>query len=270
MRFKLVFAVGILALIAPAGAVAQTPPAPPAPPAAHRVMSDSAFALGAAYRTIGRAEQAGATGHYIDAARSHYRSAYDRHGRNDDAGAAAEANVALDLARVALDEHPPTPYTGPKDIPAPPTPRPGSGRVVMDGTASADFAPVMERTIRVTPDGPVGREPMLRVMGDGFSVFHRGFDATALAEVLKVEKGAEARQLAQNAVDANASAQKAALAGNVAEASRQSRIANDLAEAVHDIAAMNHPELRGNIRFHVFGDNVEVRPMALGELIPAP
>ena len=268
MRFKPVFAVGILALVAPAGAVAQTPPAPPAAPTVHRAPADSAFALGAAYRTIGRAEQAGATGHYLDEARSHYRSAYDRHGRNDDAGASAEANVALDLARVALDEHPPTPYTGPKDIPAPPTPRPGSGRVI---TLSGDFAPVMERRLRVAaPDGPLGREPMLRVTEDGFSVFHRGFDATALAEVLKVEKGAEARQLAQNAVDANAAAQKAALAGNVSEASRQSRIANDLAEAVHDIAAMNHPELRGNMRFHVFGDNVEVQPMALGELIPAP
>ena len=265
MRFKPFFALGTLPLLPPAvgGApVAPAPPAAPNPPVPHRLVRDSAFALGAAYRTIGRAEQAGATGHYIDAARSHYRSAYDRHARNDDAGASAEANVALDLARVALDEHPPTPYTGPKDIPAPPAPRPGSGGVVTDGTLSADYAPMLEHATRVIgPDGPLGREPMVRVMGEGFS-FHRGFDATALAEVLKVEKGAEARQLAQNAVDANAAAQKAALAGNVSEASRQSRIANDLAEAVHDIGAMNHPELRGHLRgMPVFAPGIEVRPL---------
>jgi hypothetical protein len=263
MRFKPVLVVGVLALIPPVVAAAQTAPAPSAPkaPAPPRVV-DSAFALGAAYRAIGRAEQAGATGHYLDEARSHYRSAYDRHGRNDDAGASAEANVALDLARVALDEHPPAPYTGPKDVPAPPTPRPGSERTLtIEGTAP-DFAPIMERVVRVSgPDGAFGREPTMRVMADGFGMFGRGFDATALAEVLKVEKGAEARQLAQNAVDANAAAQKAALAGNVSEALRQSRIANDLTEAVHDIAAMNHPELRGHPRIQVFRPGIEVRPL---------
>jgi hypothetical protein len=96
-------------------------------------------------------------------------------------------------------------------------------------------------------DGPTAFDPggMLQLKDDvGFRVFHRGFDATHLAELLKVETGAEARQLAQNAVDANAAAQKAALAGNVAEASRQSRITNDLATAVQDVAELNHPELR--------------------------
>ena len=64
-------------------------------------------------------------------------------------------------------------------------------------------------------------------IGDAIRLHHGGFDATGLAEILKVETGAEARALAQNAVDANAAAQKAALAGNVADASRYSRISDD-------------------------------------------
>ena len=104
------------------------------------------------------------------------------------------------------------------------------------------------------PDGSMGpgRMPMIRVMGDGMRMHRGGFDATALAELLKVETGPEAHALAQNAVDANAAAQKAALAGNVAEASRQSRISNDLASAVHDLAVLNHPELGHGTQMRVF------------------
>lgn len=232
----------VLAQSAPPGPAAPAPAAPGAPQALPRRTADSAFSLGGAYREIGRAEQVGATGHYIDAARSHYRSAIARHDRNDDAGASAEARLASDLARVAIDERPANAPTGPRDVPAPPTPRPGNGRtIVIDG------APMPGGIARVPGDGPAALEhgAMLRVMdGVGFHFGGRGFDVTHLAEVLKVETGAEARQLAQNAVDANAAAQKAALAGNVAEASRQARIANDLATAVQDLAALNHPEMR--------------------------
>jgi hypothetical protein len=252
MRFGSFAALTVLALAVPGAVLAQSAPPPPAPagpagPAAPQALprraADSAFALGGAYRDIGRAEQVGVTGHYIDAARSHYRSAIARHDRNDDAGASAEARLASDLARVAIDERPANAPTGPRDVPAPPTPRPGDGRrtMVIDG------APMPGGIARVPFDGPTAfdRGGMLRTMDRvGFHFGGRGFDATHLAELLKVETSAEARQLAQNAVDANAAAQKAALASNVAEASRQTRIANDLAAAVQDLAALNHPELR--------------------------
>ncbi len=245
MRYASLVVVAVVALALPGAAFAQA--APPANPQAmpRRVM-DSAYALGAAYRDIGRAENAGTTGHYIDAARTHYRSAIDRHARNDDAGAAAEARFASDLARVALDERPSNAPTGPKDVPAPPTPRP------VLGGGPADGAPM----IRVMGgDGTMGFDhgPMMRVMGDMMRLHHGGFDATGLAEILKVETSAEARALAQNAVDANAAAQKAALASNVAEASRQTRISDDLVAAVHDLAVLNHPELGHRIEMRTFG-----------------
>jgi hypothetical protein len=105
-------------------------------------------------------------------------------------------------------------------------------------------------------DGPMGPDqlPLMRAAGgDVFRVRHGWFDPTGLAELLKVETGAEAHALAQNAVDANAAAQKAALSGNVAEASRQSRISDDLAAAVHDLAVLNHPELGNRIQMRVLG-----------------
>ena len=243
MRFGSFVAGAVMVLALPGAALAQAaPPAPPTNPQAmpRRVM-DSAFALGAAYRDIGRAENAGATGHYIDASRTHYRSALDRRGRNDETGASAEARLASDLARVALDERPANAPSGPKDVPAPPTPRPIPGGPPGGGSYGMPMI-----TINRTADGgPMGpdRMPMMGMMGDGMRMHHGGFDATGLAELLKVERGPEAHALAQNAVDANAAAQKAALAGNVAEASRQSRISDDLAAAVHDLAVLNHPEL---------------------------
>jgi hypothetical protein len=251
MRFGSFVAGAVVALALPGAALAQTVP-PANPPANAQPMlrraADSAYALGAAYREIGRAENAGATGHYIDAARTHYRSALDRRGRNDETGASAEARLASDLARVALDERPANTQTGPKDIPAPPTPRPLPGGAPAGGPAMPDV------TMRVTGgDGPIfERMPMLQI-GDMLRMHHGGFDVTGLAELLKVETSPEAHALAQNAVDANAAAQKAALAGNVAEASRQSRISDDLATAVHDLAVLNHPELDHRI-FRVSGN----------------
>ena len=251
MRLGSFVAGAVVALALPGAAFAQAgPPASPANPQAmpRRVVADSAYALGAAYREIGRAENAGATGHYIDAARTHYRSAIDRRGRNDETGASAEARLASDLARVALDERPANAQTGPKDVPAPPTPRP------QPGGAPAGGPPMPGMTMRVTgTDGPMfDRMPMLQI-GDMMRMHHGGFDATGLAEVLKVETSPEAHALAQNAVDANAAAQKAALAGNVPEASRQSRISDDLAAAVHDLAVLNHPELGHRIEMRMLG-----------------
>jgi hypothetical protein len=276
MRVGSFVAVALVALTLPGAALAQgTPPANPPPngppPAAGTRLNvprtfqprvrDSAFALSGAYREIGRAENAGASGHYVDAARGHYRSALARHDRNDDAGAAAEARLASDLARVAVDERPRN-ASGPKDVPAPPTPRPmqgrGSGMTVMGDGAwrGMDGA------------GGPGRMPMMRIAGGrGFGMHGgRGFDATRLAAIMKIETGPEARQLAQNAVDANSAAQRAALAGNVEEAARQTRISGDLIEAVHDLAALNHPEqMRAQmpaIQFRTFGDGMPM-PMTL-------
>ncbi|HTD35983.1 MAG TPA: hypothetical protein VK669_00605 [Candidatus Limnocylindrales bacterium] len=273
MRVGSFVAVALVALSLPGAALAQgTPPAPPAPlappgtdgqrlnvPAVFRPrVVDSAFALGAAYREIGRAENAGATGHYIDASRTHYRSAIARHSRNDDRGAAAEARLAQDLARVALDERGPNAPTGPRDVPAPPTPRPvpNGGR---DGAMMIGGEP------RTMPGMPPGGMPgfsdmrVMRIGADGGFGMRRGggFDATELAEILKVETGPEARQLAQNAVDANSAAQRAALAGNVDEAARQSRIGGDLVAAVHDLAALNHPDFgHPQIRMRTIGDQI--------------
>jgi hypothetical protein len=244
MRFGSFVAGAVVALALPGAAFAQTAP-PGNPQAMPRRVVDSAYALNAAYRDIGRAENAGATGHYIDASRTHYRSALERRGRNDETGASAEARLASDLARVAIDERPANAPTGPKDVPAPPTPRPGTG-------GPPDGMPM----IRITgPDGPMGPDhlPMIQAMGDAMRMHHGGFDAIGLAEILKVETGAEAHALAQNAVDANGAAQKAALAGNVAEASRQSRISDDLATAVHDLAVLNHPELGNRMQFRAVG-----------------
>jgi hypothetical protein len=245
MRFASFVVVAVVALVLPGAALAQVTPPANAQALPRRVM-DSAYALGAAYREIGRAENAGATGHYIDAARTHYRSAIDRHNRNDDTGAAAEARFASDLARVAIDERPANAPSGPKDVPAPPTPRPVSGGPLPDG-------PPRMRVLG--SDGPIAvdRAPLLRI-GDMMRMHHGGFDAVGMAELLKVETSAEARALAQNAVDANAAAQKAALAGDVAEASRQSRLSDDLAAAVHDLAVLNHPELGNRIQLRASGN----------------
>jgi len=271
MRVGSFVAVVLVALSLPGAALAQGTPPAPAPveppgtdgprlnvPLFRPRVVDSAFALSAAYREIGRAENAGATGHYIDASRTHYRSAIARHGRNDDRGAAAEARLAQDLARVALDERGPNAQTGPRDVPAPPTPRPvaNGGR---DGAMMIGGEP---RTMPGMPPGGMPGFGGIRVFNigeqGGFGMRRGGgFDATQLAEILKVETGPEARQLAQNAVDANSAAQRAALAGNVDEAARQSRISDDLISAVHDLAALNHPDFaHPQIRMRTIGDQI--------------
>ena len=246
MRFGSFVAGALMALALPGAAFAQAPRLR-IPRRCRAGSSTRHSRLGAAYREIGRAENAGATGHYIDSARTHYRSAIDRRGRNDEAGASAEARLASDLARIAVDERPANARAGPKDIPAPPTPR------AMPG-GPPDGMPMIRVPGGEGPMAP-GSMPMIRMSGGMMGMSHGGFDATGLAELLKVETGAEAHTLAQNAVDANAAAQKAALSGNVAEASRQSRISDDLAAAVHDLAVLNHPELGNRIQFRAVGSS---------------
>jgi hypothetical protein len=253
MRYGSLLVAAAVAVAVPGAVVAQTAPSPAPVPRAGapgrpmmtmpRAALDSAYALGGAYHAIGRAEQAGATGRYLDSARTHYRSALDRHGRNDDRGASAEARLASSLARVAVDERPANAPNGPRDIPAPPTPRPVQGRMpgmpgpggMWRGMPGMGGMPGMDGM-------PFGDGMMMRARHARFGM-HGGFDAAHLAELLKVETGAEARQLAQSAVDANGAAQRAALAGNTAEAARQTRIGDDLMAAVHDLAMLNHPEL---------------------------
>ena len=220
---------------------------------------DAAFPLNFAYRLIGAAEQAGGTGRYLDAAKTHYRAAVDRYGRKDNAGASGEAHVAMDLARAALDSQAkPAEPPAPKDIPAPPSPAPGNHALVVTRGGPLPGAPPNAAFVGPAPMMPGGgvhayhlAGPMM-AFGGGFG-FRGGSDATALAEILKVETGAEARSLAQAAVDANAAAQRAALAGNVDDAARQSRISRDLVDAVRDIAMLNHPELRRTQRFTTVG-----------------
>ncbi len=238
MRTTLTLAALVLAAgIAPAAAqsTAPTSGAGRAPSSAARAPMDAALPLNMAYHAIGRAEQAGATGRFIDAARAHYRGALDRYGRNDAAGAAAEARLAADLARAASDERPRATPAGPHDVPAPPSPRP---RADAGGTALGDPG------MMGGPDmmhGLMMHGMMMHGMMHARGFGHRGFSATHLAEALKVENGAEARQLAQAAVDANAAADRAALAGNRAEAERASRVAGDVMAAVDDLVRLNHP-----------------------------
>ncbi len=88
--------------------------------------------------------------------------------------------------------------------------------------------------------GPGGMMPMRRGFGQhGFG--HRAFSASHLAEALKADSSAEVHSLAQLAVDANAAAERAALAGNVEEAGRQSRVAGDVMAAVDSLVRLNHP-----------------------------
>ncbi len=228
------FMIGALALVAGAApASAQTAPAAPAgaPGAMMRPAQDAAFPLMMAYHAIGRAEQAGATGQFVDAARSHYRSALARYGRSDTTGAAAEARLASDLARAATDERPRTAMAGPKDVPAPPSPQPRTGGPAMDGGPAMAGGHARDGMMR----GGFGPGGMERGFGG------RGFSATRLAEALKAETGPEARQLAQAAVDANGAAERAALAGNADQAARSSRVAGDLMAAIDDLVRLNHP-----------------------------
>jgi len=206
-------------------AIAQTAPAAPAssgaPPAARAAFAERAasFALRGAYHTIADAEARGAST-YLDAAKTHYRDAIARLGRHD-AGAASEAMAAAALARAAIAEHP---VPAPRDIPPPP-----------ELAAAAGPPPMMQRP-------PQMQGPQRGQRG------HRGprgmagrFDATRLAADVKLAGTAEARDLAQKAVDADVARTHADFSGNREEAMRQGRIASSLAMAVRSLALADHP-----------------------------
>jgi len=259
MRTLWFLALAAVAFVAASSAASAQNAPTPRTSAGPRPVHNATFPLIMAYHEIGRAEIAGATGHYIDAAKTHYRSALARNGSGDAAGAAGEAMLASDLARAAIDERPRPAPVLPKDIPAPPTPAAGAFH---GGPGGMGHGPLMAGP----GGGPGGGSGMMGrpgmggpgmggpgmmgghgMMGGrhGFGGMrhHEGFNATRLAALLKVETGAEAHQIAQAAVDANEAAQRAALAGNVELAARQTRVSGDLAAAVRDLAITNHPEL---------------------------
>jgi hypothetical protein len=238
MRLHLPSALVALAFAATsATAVAQTNPAPSAAPhgprAMHR-MPSARLPLMMAYRTLGIAEAFGASGHYLDAARDHYRSALARLGRNDEAGAGAEARLAADLARVALAEHP---MPAPHDLPSPPPPA----------------TPPHAMAMGPAPGGPQAGGWGGHRGGQGGGQHqggHRGGfgrHGVSLAEIgmlLKVENTPEAHALADAAFAADQAAAKAAFAGDLRQSARQHRIAGALGAAVRDLAQLDHPELR--------------------------
>jgi hypothetical protein len=67
------------------------------------------------------------------------------------------------------------------------------------------------------------------------------FDATVVANEARLANTPEAKDLAQKAVDADVARTHAAFSGNLDEAMRQGRLANDLAMAVRSLAQVEHP-----------------------------
>lgn len=242
-------------------AQAQTAPGTsPAPrgPMMQRPAFSAAFPLRMAYRTIGMAEARGAGGRYLDAARTHYRSALARFERSDQRAAASEAMAAGALARAAIDERPPV---TPRDLPTPPPlPTPGAGapgrRFIMRAPAGAPGGASGPQIAGAAPipgrpgagPGPGGRmhfAPRFRGRGHGFGRGrrrgHGRFDPAALARYAKLENTAEANDLARSALDADIARERALFAGNRDEATRQGRLARDLAAAVRALAMADHP-----------------------------
>lgn len=190
-----------------AGAQNATPvrPVPPAAPAA--------ISLQLAYRAIGDAESRGAPGRYLDGARTHYRAALARFGRDDAQGAAGEAMAAAALARAAVNERP---LPVPRDIPTPP--------------------PVTAAPAR--PPGFGGPGGPRAFGGRSLGVF----DPEALRRYAMLQNTPEANDLARNALEANIAHERALFAGNRDEGMRQRRLARDLAAAVRFLASADHPE----------------------------
>jgi hypothetical protein len=229
-----------IAQTAPAG---STAPSAAARSAARQAFADRAasFALRGAYHAIADAEARGAST-YLDAAKTHYRDAIARLARHD-AGAASEAMAATALARAAVAEHP---VAAPRDIPAPPAlaaggpsmmPHPMMQRpnVAMNG-ANPRIGGAPQMGMR----GPQQRGPQMRGRRRPHGMMGR-FDATRLAADAKLAGTAEARDLAQKALDADTARTHADFSGNHDEAMRQGRIASALAMAVRSLALADHP-----------------------------
>ena len=215
---------GALGLALSGTALAQSAPAAPSAPSAARsafAVRAANFALRGAYHAIADAEARGATT-YLDAAKTHYRGALARLARQDP-GAASEAMAASALARASVAEHP---VPAPRDIPAPPA----------LAQAGPNGPPMM---MRPPMNGPqiMQRPPQMRGgpemhRGPQMGMHHRGpggmagrFDATRVAADAKLANTAEARDLAQKAVDADVARTHASFAGNRDEAMREGRVA---------------------------------------------
>jgi len=223
-------------LVALGGAAhAQTAPltaAAPAGPAATGgnpwAERAATYALRGAYRSIAEAQALGASA-YLDAAKTHYRGALARYARHD-AGAASEAMAAAQLARASMAEHP---APAPRDIPAPPA-----------------LAAMAEPEHRAGGSAQRPGPPGMGARGRGRGGMDRGgpgggrFDPAELATFAQLANTAEAKELAQKALDADVARTRAAFGGNVDEAMRQGRLASDLAGAVRSLALADHPPVR--------------------------
>src|SRR5580704_5219184 len=98
MRLRLfIAALPPLVVLCSSLAVAQDAARPPGPPPEF-LSRGAVLSLRGAYASIGEAETSGAGGSYLDAARTHYRSALQRFANNDLTGAAAEGRAARELA----------------------------------------------------------------------------------------------------------------------------------------------------------------------------
>lgn len=246
---RLLATAGALSLALSGTALAQTAPAPAQHSAARAAFAARAgtFALRAAYHAIADAEARGAST-YLDAAKTHYRDALARLGRQDP-GAVSEAMAASALARAAVADHP---VPAPRDIPAPPA-------LAQSGTAPMMMRPPGPGQMQRGPQtrGPMQHGPQMRggmqrsgMQRSGMQRggMHRGprgmagrFDATRVAADAKLANTAEARDLAQKAVDADVARTHAAFAGNMDEALREGRLASALAMAVRALAMADHP-----------------------------
>lgn len=206
-----------------------------------------------AYRSIAEAEARGAST-FLEAAKTHYRNALARLQRQDQ-GAASEAMAAAALARAAVAERP---VPAPRDIPSPPAiaaggppmmPPPGamSGRPGPPGGPQMRGGPGGMRRGPGGPGGPGGR-----------------FDAVKVAADAKLANTAEARDLAQKALDADIARTRAAFGGNIDEAMRQGRIAGSLAMAVRSLALADHPRTVPNRPQGRDGARSDGRPAAVG------
>ena len=246
---RLLATTSVLVLTLSASALAQTAPASSAS------FADRAatFAIRGAYHSIADAEARGASA-YLDAAKTHYREALARLGRHDP-GAAAEAMAATALARASVAAHvvpaptdipapPALTATGPRTIPRGPVALAGPGAQA-NGSAPGR-APQTGRPQFGRPQ--FGRGPQTRGpqgprggRGPGAGGFAGRFDPTRLAADAKLANTAEARDLAQKAVDADVARTHAAFSGNMEEALRQGRIAGALSSAVRALALADHP-----------------------------
>ena len=239
MRTSVSFLVGAALLAAPSVAGAQTAPASSA--AQHQGTGHhwtgeapagaAVHALRFAYAAIGHAEAAGGNGAYLDAARASYREALARNTSFDTHGSIALAEAAASLARAATALVPPP---VPHDVPAPPAAPVDGG---LRGPGGPAEGPPRGGEKRGEWGGEHAGGPP---QGGGFGRRGGGEEGIGgLAHLAAIANTDEAKRFANDALNANLAAERAAFAGNHEEASRQHRLAGDLARAVRALAAVN-------------------------------